>query len=317
MTKNTYLVTGGAGFIGSNIVDELVKRGHAVKVVDNFFTGKKENLAHLEDKIELIEGDIRDLDLMKKASKGVDYILHQAAFRSVAKSVENPTLTNDVNVRGTLNVLIAAREAKVKKVVNASSSSVYGETEKFPEKEEHAPAPISPYAVSKLSAEYYCRAFNATFGLETTSLRYFNVFGPRQNPESKYSTVVPAFIFRIIKDASPQIDSDGKQSRDFTFVTNVVDANLMAATSPNSSGEVFNVACGQSYEVLDIVRAVNELLGKDIKPVFGPKRPGDVRRTLADISKIEKLLGYKPKVDFKTGIKKTLEWFQQNKVELL
>ncbi len=313
-----YLVTGGAGFIGSNIVDELVKRGEKVRVVDNFFTGKKENLTHIMDKIELVEGDIRDVDLMKKCAKGIDFILHQAAFRSVAKSVENPALTGEINVQGTLNILVAAKEAKVKRVVSASSSSVYGDTAIFPEKEEHAPAPISPYAVSKLSTEYYCRAFSETFGLETVSLRYFNVFGPRQNPESKYSTVVPAFIFRILKDLPPQVDSDGKQSRDFTYVSNVVDANITAATSPKKClSMVFNVACGESYSILDIIKAINELLGKDVKPVFGPKRPGDVRRTYADISKIQKFLGYKPRVDFKTGIKKTLEWFTSNKVELI
>lgn len=312
----SFLVTGGAGFIGSNIVDELVKLNHKVKVVDNFFTGKKENLTHVLDKIELIEGDIRDLDLMKKLSRGVDYILHQAAFRSVPKSVENPTLTNDINILGTLNVLLAAKEAGVKRVVYASSSSVYGEAKKFPEREDDTLSPISPYAVSKLSGEYYCRAFNATFGLETVSLRYFNVFGPRQNPESKYSTVVPAFIFRILKDLSPQVDSDGGQLRDFTFVSNVVDANLAAAITPNITGRVLNVACGKSYAVLDIINILNELLGKDIKPTFGPKRAGDVRRTLADISEIKKALNYEPRVDFKTGLKKTLMWFEQNKVEL-
>ena len=314
---STYLVTGGAGFIGSNIVDELIARNQKVKVVDNFFTGKKENLSHLLGKIELIEGDIRDLDLMKKISKGVDFILHQAAFRSVAKSIENPALTNDINIGGTLNVLLAAKEANVKKVVYASSSSVYGEAKIFPEKEEHPASPISPYAVSKLAGEFYCRAFNITFGLETVSLRYFNVFGPRQNPESKYSTVVPAVIYKMLRDLSPQVDSDGKQSRDFTYVSNVVDANLAAASSPDSSGKIFNVACGSSYEILDIVNVVNELLGKQIKPVFGPKRPGDVRRTFADISIMKKILKYEPKVDFRTGIKNTLEWFNKSKVEML
>ena len=312
----TFLVTGGAGFIGSNIVDELLARNHKVKVVDNFLTGKRENLRHVENKIDLIEGDIRDLDLMKKITKGVDFILHQAAFRSVPKSVENPTLTNDINVLGTLNVLLAAREAKVKRIVYASSSSVYGEAKIFPQKEVHVTNPVSPYAVSKLSGEYYCRAFGATFGLETVSLRYFNVFGPRQNPESKYSTVVPAFIFRMIKDLSPNVDSDGKQSRDFTFVSNVVDANLKAANLENSFGKVFNVACGKSFEILDIIKALNELLNKDIKPIFGPKRPGDVRRTFADISSIEKELDYEPKIDFETGIKKTLNWFKENNIEL-
>lgn len=313
-----FLVTGGAGFIGSNIVDELVSRGHKVKVVDNFMTGKRENLNGVIEKIELIEGDIRDLDLMKKAMNGVEYVIHQAAFRSVPKSVDNPTLTNDINVAGTLNVLIAAKEAGVKKLVYASSSSAYGETDKFPETETDLPNPVSPYAVSKLTGEYYCNTFSATFGLPTASLRYFNVFGPRQNPESKYSTVVPLFIYRMQKGLSPVVDGDGKQSRDFTYIDNVVNANINAAlTDTGTSGQVFNVACGETHSVLELVDNLNELMKKNIKPEFGPPRPGDVKRTEANIDKIKKTLKFEPKVGFREGLGRTLDWFLGNKVELM
>src|SRR3989338_6840139 len=248
-----YLVTGGAGFIGSNIVEELVKRGEKVRVLDNFITGKMENLKSFLDKIELIEGDIRDREVLKKALNGIDFVLHQAALRSVPKSVENPFLTNDINVFGTLNLLMAAKEAKVKRLVYASSSSAYGDAKRFPQKETDLPVPISPYGVSKLAGENYCVVFAKTLGLETVSLRYFNVFGPRQNPESKYSAVIPMFIFKMLRGESPLVDWDGKQSRDFTYVANVVEANLRACVAPGVSGEVFNVACGQTTSIIDIV----------------------------------------------------------------
>lgn len=312
MKKTAYLVTGGAGFIGSNIVEELVKRGERVKVVDNFITGKRENLKPFLNKIELIEGDIRDLGLMEKITKGVDYVLHQAAFRSVPKSVENPTLCNDTNVKGTLNVLIAAHKAKVRRVVYASSSSVYGNVKKFPQKENAALFPLSPYGASKLAGEYYCRVYTATFGLKTVSLRYFNVFGPRQNPESKYSAVIPAFISMMINGKRPTVDGDGKQSRDFTYVRNVVEANLRAAVAKGASGEVINVGCGDSYSVLDIIKVLNKLTNKDIKPVFGLGRKGDARKTQADIKKLKNYLGITHQIKFEEGLKKTLDWFQKN-----
>lgn len=307
----TYLVTGGAGFIGSNIAEELLKLGHRVKVIDNFITGKRENIAPFLDDIELIEDDIRNIDAVRKAADGADYVLHQAALRSVPKSVDDPVLTNDININGTLNVLIASKEKGVKRVVYASSSSVYGDCDVFPEREDFLPKPISPYAVSKLAGEYYGFTFNETFGLEVVSLRYFNVFGPRQNPESKYSTVIPAFISRMLEDKAPIVESDGNQSRDFTYVENVVAANLAAAKSRDAIGEAINIACEKSYSVLDIVRHLNRLLGKDLKPEFAVARKGDVRKTMADISKMKSLLKIGPKVDFERGLKKTLEWFQK------
>ncbi|NQT46233.1 MAG: SDR family oxidoreductase [Candidatus Omnitrophica bacterium] len=307
-----YLVTGGAGFIGSNIVEELLNRGEKVRVLDSFITGRRENLEGFLDKIELIEGDIRDERAADKATKGVDFVLHQAALRSVPKSVDNPTLTNDINVSGTLAMLIAAKNNNVKRFVYASSSSAYGETDQFPEREDACPNPISPYGVSKLTGEYYCRAFSATMGLETVSLRYFNVFGPRQDPESKYSAVIPAFISQMIKGFPPEVHGDGKQSRDFTYVSNVAEANLLAATAPVDPGDVFNVACNEEHRILDIVDALNAMLGSKIKPVFMPKRQGDVPRTLADISKLRKKLKYKIGMDFDKGLQKTFEWFKAN-----
>ncbi|MEI8175568.1 MAG: SDR family oxidoreductase [Candidatus Omnitrophota bacterium] len=305
-----YLVTGGAGFIGSNIVERLVKRGDRVRVIDNFVAGRYENLAGVRKDVDLIRGDIRNLATVEKAVRGIDYVIHQAAFRSVPKSVESPTLCNESNVTGTLNILLASRAAGVKRVVNASSSSVYGDAERFPQREDFLPNPISPYAVSKLAAEYYCRMFSATYGLETVSLRYFNVFGPRQNPESKYSAVIPAFIEIMVKGKRPCVDGTGKQLRDFTFVSNVVDANLAAALAKNASGAVINVGCGDSNSVLDIIKNLNSFLGTKIKPVFGPARRGDVRKTQADIGRLKKILGLTPQVQFKEGLEKTLAWFR-------
>lgn len=311
--RHSYLVTGGAGFIGSNIVEELVKRDEKVRVIDNFITGKLENLKPFLRNIELVEGDIRDLKLMRKISGGVDFVIHQAAFRSVPKSVEDPTLCNQTNVEGTLNVLMAAHKNRVKRVVYASSSSVYGNADMFPQKEEVALKPLSPYGASKLAGEYYCKVFSATFGLETVALRYFNVFGPRQNPESKYSAVIPAFISQMIKGQRPTVDGDGKQSRDFTYVSNVVKANLAATTAKNASGAVINVGCGRNYSVLDIINSLNESMGTDIRPVFGPARKGDARKTEADITRLRKLLGIRDFVSFEDGLERTLDWFGKRK----
>jgi nucleoside-diphosphate-sugar epimerase len=304
-----YLVTGGAGFIGSNIVEELVKKGEDVRVLDNLSTGNEENLAPFMDKIEFIKGDIRSESDVKKAVDGMDFVIHQAALRSVAKSVEAPVPTNDVNVWGTLNMLLIAEENKIKRFVYASSSSAYGDCEVFPQSEKLCPDPISPYAVSKLAGEHYARMFAKTMDLETVSLRYFNVFGPRQNPESKYSAVIPAFIEKYVKDEPCVIDGTGEQSRDFTYVKNVVDANIASCHAEGVSGMVFNVACGESYSVNETARAIGEIMGKDIPPVFGPKRKGDVLKTYADITALKEKLGVTPAVDFYEGLKRTVAWF--------
>ncbi len=327
-----YLVTGGAGFIGSNIVEELVRRkkGTApflpendnskkgavpfsevgvIRVLDSFITGKRENLEPFMDKIELVEGDIRDKADLARALKGIDYVIHQAALRSVPKSVDDPFTTNDINVFGTLSLLMSAKKAGVKRVVYASSSSVYGEAKRFPQKETDYVSPVSPYGVSKLAAENYCITFAKTFGLETVSLRYFNVFGPRQNPESKYSAVIPAFLFAMARGESPVIDWDGKQSRDFTYVANVVEANLRACAAKGVSGGVFNVACGTTASINDIVRALNGILKTNISARYAPKRKGDVRKTRADVNKMKKLLGVRKIIGFEEGLKLTVKWF--------
>ncbi|UCB57839.1 MAG: SDR family oxidoreductase [Candidatus Omnitrophota bacterium] len=310
-----YLVTGGAGFIGSNIVEALLEKGERVRVIDNFFSGKRRNVASFLDKIELIEGDIRDLPLLKKATEGVDYILHQAALRSVPKSLGDPLVYNEVNVAGTLNVLLAAKEAGVKRVVFASSSSIYGDVEVFPENEMQFPFPISPYAASKLGGELYCGVFSKVYNLETVVLRYFNVFGPRQDLESKYAVVVPRFIISMLKNEAPPVHGDGEQSRDFTYVDNVVEANILASRAPGVSGEIFNVACGRDYAVLDVVKHLNKIMGTDLEAKFMPPRAADIRRTLADISKAQKLLKFEVKVNFAEGLKKSVDWFKGHKDE--
>ncbi len=304
-----YLVTGGAGFIGSHIAEALVKTREEVIVFDNFCTGKKENLSAIIKKIKLIKGDCRDFNLVKKITKGVDYVLHQAALRSVPMSVKDPLSFNEVNVTGTLNLLMASYQAKVKRFVFASSSSVYGNIKIFPEKENFLPKPISPYAATKLCGEYYCFMFSRIHGLETVSLRYFNVFGPRQSLESQYAVVVPKFITCLLNNKPMPINGNGYQSRDFTYIDNVVEANLLAAKAKNISGEVFNIACGWDYTVLDLAAIINKIMGKNIKPVFLPLRPGDVLRTLADISKAKKLLKFKIKVNFEEGLERTVKWF--------
>ena len=303
-----FLVTGGAGFIGSNIAETLVKRGHKVSVLDNLSTGSLSNLKPFLKKIEFIKGDICNVRDLKKALKGIDYVLHQAALRSVPRSVDDPMSTNDVNITGTLKLLIEARNAKVKRVVYASSSSAYGDSKLIPQNENHRTSPISPYAVAKLAAEHYCHVFAKTFGLQTVSLRYFNVFGPKQSPESKYAAVIPKFIKSAVKGETLIVHGDGKQSRDFTFIDNVVNANILAATAPGVSGETFNIACGDSSSVMDIVRGIEKILGKKIKVKHEPPRAGDVRKTKADISKAKRMLKYKPGISFNEGLEQTFNW---------
>jgi nucleoside-diphosphate-sugar epimerase len=306
-----YLVTGGAGFIGSHIVQALLAEGHFVRVLDNFDTGKRENLAFLNhlrsDRYDLLEGDLRDIRMCRSACQGVDAVLHQAALRSVPRSVDDPSATNAVNVQGTLNILLAARDCGVKKVVSASSSSVYGGSPGLVKKEEQLPMPISPYAVSKLAGEHYCRVFSLLYGLENVSLRYFNVFGPRQDPLSQYAAVVPKFIQAALSGEALEVHGDGLQSRDFTYVSNVVRANLLAAQAPCLAGEVINVACGCAYTILDVKDGIARLLGKELKVYHTPARKGDVRHTLADLSAAGRILGYEVEVDFAEGMRRTLQ----------
>ena len=308
------LVTGGAGFIGSNIVDRLVELGAQVKVIDDFSEGKDDNLKQVMNKIELTRGDIRDLELLRKITKGVKFVFHQAARRSVPKSIDDPLTYNDVNVTGTLNMLLASSENKVERFIYASSSSIYGEIdEKKPQKETSPAKLISPYAATKMAGEYYCRVFNETYGLKTVSLRYFNVFGPRQSLESQYAVVIPKFIVCLLNNENPPIYGDGLQSRDFTYISNVVDSNLLSAIKKEAAGEIFNVAVGETYTLLQLVENLNKIIGKNIKPVFAPLRQGDVRYTWADISKAKKMLGFSPQTSFFEGLKKTVEWYKKGK----
>lgn len=310
---SSYLVTGGAGFIGSNIVAELLKRGESVRVFDNFATGKRENLAPFAKDIELHEGDLRDEAAVARAVKGCDFVLHQAALGSVPRSVTDPVTTNEVNVRGTLNVLIAARDAGVRRVVAASSSSVYGNTPTLPKIETMPVLPLSPYAVSKLATEKYCAAFYAVYGLETVALRYFNIFGPRQDPKSQYAAVIPLFVTHALNGTSPIVHGDGKQSRDFTFVDNAVSANLLACAAPAEkvAGEFFNVACGARYSLLDVLRGIGDALHTRVMPTHESTRAGDVRDSLADISKIQQAMGYRVLVDMHDGLRKTVEYLSR------
>jgi len=310
-----FLVTGGAGFIGSNITERLLKEGHSVRVLDNFSSGKEENLSFVKDdpsynkSYTLIKGDIRDYNTCLEACNGVDYVLHQAALRSVPKSMTMPHEYNEVNIDGIVNMLKASLEKKVKRFVFASSSSIYGEAKSFPEKETDLPQPISPYALSKMTGEYYCRVFSHNYGLQTVGLRYFNVFGPRQAVDDEYAVVIPKFVTCMLKDESPPIHGNGKQSRDFTYIDNVVNANILAATAKDVKCEVFNIACGKDQSILYLVAAINKIMKKNIKPAFTPPRSGDVFRTLADIRKINKHLKYKPVIGFEDGLKRTIDWF--------
>ncbi len=311
-----YLVTGGAGFIGSNIVAALLQRGEGVRVLDNLSTGRVSNVAPFGERIALIEGDLKDLSTVRRAVQDVDYVLHQGALPSVQRSIAAPFDSHATNATGTLNVLIAARDAGVRRVVYASSSSIYGDSPSLPKREDMLPAPRSPYAVSKMAAEQYCRTFPRLFGVETVCLRYFNVFGPRQDPASQYSAVIPRFITAMLAGDSPTIYGDGQQSRDFTHVANVVQANLLAAgASDDAVGQVFNIACGQRHTLLDLLDALNDILDTHIEPAHEPARTGDVRHSLADIRAAQEVLGYTPEVGFLEGLRQTVEWYRRKERE--
>ena len=311
---NLCLVTGGAGFIGSHLVERLVQEGRRVRVIDDLSTGRKHNIEPFLSEIEFVEGDIRDASLVGKVMNGVERVFHQAALPSVPRSVKDPISTNEVNVDGTLNVLVAARDAGVERVIYASSSSVYGNSPLLPKKESMTPQPRSPYAVSKYVGELYSQAFYRVYGLETVCLRYFNIFGPRQDPGSQYSGVVAKFIASLLDAEPPTIFGDGEQSRDFTYVENVVEANLLAARAEGISGEVFNIACGQQLTVKELARLLSQTVGAPagLTPQFTEERPGDVRHSLADISGAEELLGYKVKVNVGKGLEQTVKWYRDH-----
>jgi UDP-glucose 4-epimerase len=304
------LVTGGAGFIGSHIATALVERGDEVRVLDNLDTGKRENLAHLVGKVEFMEGSVTDSSAVGRAVDKVEVVFHQAALASVPRSVSAPLDTNGVCVTGTVNVLDAARKAGVRRVVYAGSSSAYGNDPTPSKNEQIIPAPISPYAAAKLSAEYYCQAFTATYGLETVTIRYFNVFGPRQDPDSEYSAVIPIFVSLMLKGKRPIIYGDGLQSRDFTFISDIVRGNLLAAEAKDVAGKVINVATGKQFTLLDLVASINRVLGTDIEPIFADPRPGDVRESLADITLARRLLGFEPAISFDTGLERSIEYYR-------
>jgi nucleoside-diphosphate-sugar epimerase len=305
----SYLVTGGAGFIGSHLAEELVRRGERVRVVDNLATGKRANLAHLSG-VDFVEGDLADIEVAHRAVKGVEIVLHQAAIPSVPRSVEDPVTSNRANVDASLNLLVAARDAGIKRVVYAGSSSAYGDTPVLPKVEDMPTAPLSPYALQKLVAEDYCRMFTRLYGLETVTTRYFNVFGPRQDPSSPYSGVISLFVSALCAGRAPTIHGDGEQTRDFTYVANVVDGVLRASSAPGVSGEVINVATGGRISLNQLFRTIRDLVGASVEPVYAPPRRGDVRDSRADVAKAHRLLGYKPTVTFDEGLRKTIEWYR-------
>jgi len=307
-----FLVTGGAGFIGSNICKKLVSQGCFVRILDNLLTGKRSNLQDFIDKVEFVEADMGDENIARSAMKDIDVVLHQGALPSVPRSVEDPAATHRHCVDATFTLLLAARDTGIKRFVFASSSSVYGDAPTMPKVETMLPMPLSPYAAGKLAGEYYCSVFYKVFGLETISLRYFNVFGPHQDPSSQYAAAIPAFVTAILKDQPPTVFGDGLQSRDFTYVDNVVDANLLAARVEHTAGEVINIACGQSVTVNDTIEVINAAAGKNIKPIYTDSRTGDVKHSLADISASEKLIGFKPVVPFKQGLQLAINWYRDN-----
>ncbi|MCX5635966.1 MAG: SDR family oxidoreductase [Planctomycetota bacterium] len=307
-----FLVTGGAGFIGSNICRKLVSQGCFVRVIDNLLTGKKSNLADIIDKIEFIEADMGDEQKARSAMKGIDVVLHEGALPSVPKSVDNPAATHKHCVDATFTLLLAARDAGIKRFVYAASSSAYGDTPTLPKIETMATNPLSPYAAAKLFGEYYCSVFYKVWGLETISLRYFNVFGPYQDPTSQYAAAIPAFVSLILKDKSPTIYGDGEQSRDFTYIDTVVDANLLAARVKRTAGEVINIACGQAVTINQIIGMINKLVGKNVKPIYAPSRAGDVKHSLADITLARKTIGFNPAISFHQGLEKAIGWYRDN-----
>ncbi|MBI3779851.1 MAG: SDR family oxidoreductase [candidate division NC10 bacterium] len=307
-----YLVTGGAGFIGSHLVHALLQRGEQVRVLDDFSTGRRDHLLNILDQIELVEGSLADPHAVDRAVEGVTFILHQGARPSIQRSIHDPFGTHEANATGTLNLLVAARRAGVSRVVYASSSSVYGDTPALPKEERMQPEPRSPYAASKLAGELYCQVFQRAHGLETISLRYFNVFGPRQDPSSEYAAVIPKFITAMLAGRPPTIFGDGKQSRDFTYVQDVVETNLRALEAPQAPGSVMNVACGERHTLLQLVDLLNDILGTDFEPTFAPMRQGDVRHSHASTVLARGLLGYEPSVSFREGLERTVEWFKRH-----
>jgi nucleoside-diphosphate-sugar epimerase len=307
----SYLVTGGAGFIGSHLAEELLRRNERVRIVDSFITGKRQNLAHLS-KAEFIEGDLADLSVAKAAVDGMDYVLHQAAIPSVPRSVEDPVTSNRANIDSTLNVLVAAKDAKVKRVVYAGSSSAYGNTLVLPKQEDMATNPLSPYALQKLVGEQYMQLFTTLYGLETVTTRYFNVFGPRQDPSSPYSGVISVFAKALLENRPPTIHGDGEQTRDFTYVANVVDGVLRASTARDVSGLVMNVATGGRISLNELFRTLRSLIGGSVTANYGPTRAGDVKDSQADISRAKRLLGYEPVVSFEEGLRRTVEWYKKS-----
>ena len=308
----TYVVTGGAGFIGSHIAQELVRQKHTVRILDNFSTGKHANVDMIQSHAAIITADLSESSSLAEVFKGVDYVIHQAAIPSVPRSIKDPVTSHRTNVDGTLNVLVAARAAGVKRVVYASSSSLYGDSPTLPKHEDMKPNPLSPYGAQKLFGEIYCQVFWKSYGLETVALRYFNVFGPRQDATSQYSGVMAKFIPAVLQDRQPTIYGDGQHSRDFTYVGNVVEANLLACTAPNIAGEVFNIACGGRITINSILQQINKIAGKDIAPIYSGPRQGDIVHSQADVTRAGTKMGYQVKVGFEEGLRHTIDWYRDN-----